>query len=427
MKRKHKLFRVIAIVLAMLMPVSTALTFMASGEGSTDSGTADNTTITEKYAKPDLNALIGIGGEPEELSVSAGATYQEKAWYEYVSYSENAVCSYRLNDDYRILFYDPYTYTNSMIMDVQFDAATTDFDTMSSYTVSNTTSKTINTCTESTYTDSSATQTSGLDQYHVDVQNGGKATTTYNHDTTVTTKGTVKEDTKYTYKSIEYLTESLTTTVGTETGATLGATGAGTTVSASLQESVQINNNVAIVQDGQTHTTDYGSGYKTTTTNSGKSTVEDNTNSVTDGWEQLAARVTKTTGSSSSTSTSWSETESVTVSKTYVATHFASDGVTPLPWAIVHYSVQMPMKCCLQVKYSGEWVTLSTVYCLLTTVKGTCRAWRQNGQVYYEDWGNGEPVVENDFWSQFLTVDRLIQLYNGTEDQKKLYPTGGNH
>ena len=80
----------------------------------------------------------------------------------------------------------------------------------------------------------------------------------------------------------------------------------------------------------------------------------------------------------------------------------------------------MPMKCCLQTKYSGEWVTVATVFCLLTTVQGTCRAWMQNGQVYYEDWGNGEPVVATDFWSQFMTKDQLVQAY-----QNKLYPVGG--
>ena len=152
------------------------------------------------------------------------------------------------------------------------------------------------------------------------------------------------------------------------------------------------------------------------------STAEDNTESETTGWEMLSARVTKTIGSSSSTSNSWSETESTTISRTYAATHFASDGVTPLPWAIVHYSVQMPMKCCYQIKYSGEWVTVSTIYCLLTTVQGTCRAWMQNGQVYYEDWGSGEPVVATDFWSQFTTKENLIKAYN-----EKLYPVGGEN
>ena len=172
----------------------------------------------------------------------------------------------------------------------------------------------------------------------------------------------------------------------------------------------------------QTHTTEYSPDYKTSTKTQGDDIVEYNTVSSTDGWTQLSDRVTKTIGSSISTNTGWSETESTTVTKTYAATHFASDGVTPLPWAIVHYQVQMPMKCSLQVKYSGEWVTMSTVYCLLATVQGTCRSWMQNGQVYYEDWGNGEPVVATDFWSQFTTKENLIKAY-----QDKLYPVGGEN
>ena len=63
---------------------------------------------------------------------------------------------------------------------------------------------------------------------------------------------------------------------------------------------------------------------------------------------------------------------------------------------------------------------MSTIYCLLTTIQGTCRAWIQNGQTYYEDWGNGEPVVETEFWSKFMTVDSLMAAYND-----KLYPVGG--
>jgi hypothetical protein len=134
----------------------------------------------------------------------------------------------------------------------------------------------------------------------------------------------------------------------------------------------------------------------------------------------LSDRITKAVGSARSTSVSWSESESTTVTKTYVATHFAADGVTPLPWAIVHYEVQMPMKCCMQYKYEGEWVTVATTYCMLTTIKGTCRTWMENGQAYYEDWGSGEPVVATDFWSQFMTKDQLMTAY-----QNKLYPVGG--
>ena len=427
-KTKRAIVRSLAIVLAVLMPLLT--TVVAFAEPNSGSGAA--LVGQKKYDSPDINELTGHGEEPEELSVSAGATYQEKAWYEYVTYSERAICSYRISDNERILFYDPYTYTNALVSDVKFDPNTTKYETMSEYSVSFSTSKTLSACAESTYTNTSATQTSGKDEYGFEVTNGGSTITTYNHDTTVTTEGTVKENTEYKYDKREYETTSNTlcehiqiaskTGFEASTGISLAtiATTEEITVGSTTDIGKTTNHNVQWYQTGIEKTTDYGPGYKTTTTNSGTSTLEDKTTSTTEGWEQLSARVTKTLGSSSSTSTAWSEAESTTVTKTYAATHFSSDGVTPLPWAVVDYSVQMPMKCCYQIMYSGEWITVSTVYCLLTTIQGTCRTWMNNGQAYIEDWGSGEPVLYDEFWSQFMTKDQLVQAY-----QNKLYPVGG--
>ena len=428
---KKQIVRIVAIVLAVMMPLlSAALAFSASGE----SGIQGSFTTETKYANPSINELTGHGEEPEELSVTAGATYQEKAWYEYIVYSEHAVSSYRLDDDTRILFYDPYTYTNSMVMDVQFDATTTEFDTMSEYTISHASSKTISACTESTYTDTTATQGEVTNEYGSTVLNQGKTKTTYNYDEIHSTTGTVTTiPGEYNYIEKEThswgLTESLAT--GSETKGSIGinplTVGAEETVT--VEGTVGSNQNWGsqwFVERGEDKIV-YSDDYKTTVTHNYESTTEsldteENPTSTTTGWETLAERVTKTIGSSASTSRSWSETESTTVTKTYAATHFASDGITPLPWAIVHYTVQMPTKCCLQIKYSGEWITISTVYCLLTTVQGTCRAWMENGQVYYEDWGSGEPVVATDFWSQFTTKERLIEAYND-----KLFPVGGDN
>ncbi len=419
--KRNVLVKIIAVIIAIIMPIVTAtICFAETGNQSAETYSSDT-----KYENPDINSLTGHGEEPEELSVSAGAEYLEKAWYEYVPYSEKAVSSYRLNDDQRILFYDPYTYTNSMIMDVQFDAKTTEFDTMSSYTVSHTNSKTIDSCVSSTDTYTSATQTSGKDVTHSDVENTGSTKTTYNHDVVNSTSGTVKDKKSFEYGEYKYTTTSSTleTISSSETNIKIGLeAGVEEKIVIGINGSDTINHDTAIVQKGETNETIYSPDYKTSTKETGKDTVEYDTASKTDGWTQLAARITKTTGSSSATSRGWSETEGTTITKTYAATHFASDGVTPLPWAIVHYNVQMPMKCCLQVKHSGEWITISTVYCLLTTVQGTCRAWMQNGQVYYEDWGNGEPVVATDFWSQFMTKEQLIKAYSD-----KLYPVGGEN
>lgn len=415
------IIRLAAVVLAILMPVLTVTAVFAQTETETE-----NQTKKSKYASLDINSLTGMGQEPEDLSVSAGAEYMEKAWYEYVIYADKAVASYRLDDDTRLLFYDPYTYTNAMVMDVQFDATTTEFDTMSSYTISKTTSQTISACVSSTETNTSATQTSGRDVTHTDVTNDGETKTIYNHSIDDETSGTVTESKGFEYKKYYNTSESLTVSESLESATELSFgvtdTGVKETITVGGGTDLTINNEVAWLTDKETNETVYSDDYKTSTKYTGYDTVEYDTESKTDGWTELSARITKTLGSSNSTSNSWSEEESVTVTKTYAATHFASDGVTPLPWAIVHYEVQMPMKVCMQVKHSGEWVTISTVYSMLSTVKGTCRAWMQNGQVYYEDWGSGEPVVAEDFWAQFMTKEQLMNAYSN-----KLYPVGGEN
>lgn len=415
---KKRIIRLAVVILSVMMPLFSATVAFGAPENS---NTESDFSTKEKYASPDINKLTGHGEEPEELSVSAGATYQEKAWYEYVMYSEHAVSSYRVDDDTRLLFYDPYTYTNSLIMDVQFDANTTEFDTMSSYTISYTKSKTIATRAESTYTNTSATQISGTDHFGSSVTNTGKSKTNYNHSTDVETQGTVTETERTDYYYRTDTLHTLCSSLASETAVELSLTG-GVTETVVIEGGDSWSDAMNTDYTESSHDTTYSDDYKTSTKTTGYDDVEYNNTSETTGWTELSDRITKTLGSSISTSSSWSETESTTVSKTYAATHFASDGITPLPWAIVHYQVQMPMKVSMQVKYSGEWITVSTVYCLLTTVQGTCRAWMQQGQVYYEDWGNGEPVVATDFWSQFTTKENLIKAYND-----KLYPVGGEN
>jgi len=443
-RRKKTVIKFIAVMLSVAMIASSAVLAFADGTGN-----SVWSTKASKYDKPDINALTGHGEEPEDISVSANATYQEKAWYEYVTYSDKAVCSYRLDDESRLLFYDPYTYTNAMVSDVYFDQETTEFNTMSEYSVSYTKSKTIDACVSSTDTDTQAVQTSGVDHTTSNVTNTGTTKTTYNHSVDNPTYGTKSETTQKNYKEYRYTTSAdtesssvsggagtknlLSTAKNVVSGALTGgivgglvglASGIEVSADSSKQTSHTETNTAAIVLDNETKTTTYSDDYKTSTEYTGDDTVEYNTKSETEGWTELSARVTKTIGSSITTSSSWSESESTTVTKTYAATHFASDGVTPLPWAVVHYSVQMPLKCCLQIKISGEWVTISTVYCLLTTVQGTCRAWMQNGQAYCEDWGSGEPITIADFWSRFLTKEQLVNAYTN-QNNAKLYPVGG--
>lgn len=426
MTRRTKIAtRVVAVLLAALMPLSTAVFATAEVEETTVATQSADGSSQVKYESADINALTGHGEEPEDISVTVGATYQEKQWYEYVRYSDKAVASYRVDDDCRILFYDPYTYTNAMIMDVEFDATTTEFDTMSSYTISHTTSRTLSSATQSTYTSSTATQSSGRDVTHSEVENEGSTKTKYNHTTETNDDGGRSETKNYGTTITDDETVITTETIHDNFTANVGVDSTFTSIEAGLDVSFTQNwGTIKTKTDGtgSITTTDPS----TTTTNyKGEDTVEYDTNSTTDGWTELSDRITKTLGSSRSTSTTWSETEGTTISKTYVATHFASDGVTPLPWALVHYSVQMPMKCKLQYKYDGDWITVSTVYCMITTIKGTCRAWLQEGQTYYEDWGCGEPVVATDFWSQFMSEEALIEAYTDSTE-KNLYPVGGD-
>lgn len=413
---KRGIIRLIAILVAVAMPVLTMLSVTADAEQSAFS-------TETKYVSPDVNELSGLGEEPEDISVTAGAEYLEKAWYEYVVYSDKAVASYRLDDDMRLLFYDPYTYTNSLVMEVEFDATTTEFDTMSEYTISKTITKSITDCVSSTKTDTTAVQTSGRDETESKVTNSGYTLTTYMHNAEDEEVGTVTESTSYEYMLVNVKGEDITTTdsLSSETEFELSATGGVTEhITIGTEHSTTTTDNFDWLTMNESNSTIYGPDHKTITKYTGEDKIDDHTESVTTGWTELSARVSKTTGSSRSTSTSWSEEESITVTKTYAATHFASDGVTPLPWAIVHYEVLMPMKCVLQVRHSGEWINVSMVYTLLTTIKGTCRAWMQNGQVYYEDWGSGEPVVEENFWGQFMTREQLMAAYTN-----KLYPVGG--
>ena len=286
-KKKRTVVRIMAIVLAVLMPLLTTVVAFAEPE----SGSGITLFGQKKYESPDINALTGHGEEPEEISVSAGATYQEKAWYEYVMYSDHAVSSYRLNDTSRLLFYDPYTYTNSMVMDVQFDATTTEFDTMSSYSISHTKSQSISTCVTSTTTSSNAVQTSGRDRTGTDVTNGGYTKTTYNHSTVSGTTGTVTSTNDYEYKlkvsasETASLSETITAsaTAGTEAAEKIvGVVPAETTVkvsaSATAGSSTSVGGSVTVnegwVTDKTTNKTTYSDDYKTTTKYTGYDTVK---------------------------------------------------------------------------------------------------------------------------------------------------------
>lgn len=356
-----KRFRPVFLILAVLLCLSIAGVVFAAWSGSAQKNGS-------KYEKVSTNSITTHGGDPAELSVSAASQYFEKEWYEYITYNEKPVSSYRIDDNCRMIFYDPYDYMSSMIMDVTYDDS--GWGTANSISVSHTFSKTFSYGDTEGSTSSTATQKQeGKDETGSTVTNSGTTTTEYNHQTK-TNDNTV--------------------------GGTVGTADA-------LEWVVNIEGSYSHSWTN----TDY----------LGKDTVTYATKSETKGWTKLADRVTTTTGSSSSTNRNWSSTESKTITKTYNAAYFNSSG-SPLSWTIAYYEVKMPMKYAIQYRVDDEWVSTDTGYCVLTTIQGACRAWRENTVTYYEHWGTGEPVADTEFWGQFFTKEQLLNAY-----QNKLYPS----
>ena len=136
----------------------------------------------------------------EELSV----TSEQRIWKKHGTNtlpSENRR-SYKLDDNSRLVFYDPYTYTNSLIMETEMDANTTEFDTMSSYTVSYMNSKTIEACVSSTSTKNTAVETAERDETYSFVQNGGTTETAYNHSISSVQREDIFAFDQYAYREV---------------------------------------------------------------------------------------------------------------------------------------------------------------------------------------------------------------------------------
>lgn len=363
---KTKIIRVLSIALAICVSVGmiSATVWATSTERTVETET--------KYKKLDTNQLMNLGQDPEEISVQTQITYFEKQWYEFITYSEKAVASYRIDDDTRLLYYDPYDYLSSMVMDVRYEDEI-GWSTANSVTITHEFSTTMSTEKGSSIEySSSKEEAEGKDVTYSKVKNSGTTVTEYAH--------------------TEH-SDGFDRGLGLEVG-----------TGEVLKWVVDIQGSGSLTWSD------------TTTTFSGTDTVTDNTESETDGWTEVAARITKTTGSASSTSNGWSTTETKSISRTFEAAYFNSENA-PLLWTIVHFEAKMPMKMALQRKINGEWQTVDTAYVLLTTISGSCRAWQENGNIYYEHWATGEPIVDDDFWTGYFTDDNLASAY-----QNKMYP-----
>ena len=378
MKAKKKLFQVLALCLAISLSMGMIVV------AAVGSGAASNDTLTKqaleqtygKYQKIDINSITGEGGNPPEISGAASASAAEKAWYEYITYSSQAVASIRVDDDRRLLFYDPFDYSNAMIMDVTGEE--NEWSSANSLEISYSSGKTISEGSSSSIdTSTSIEQQEGKDE-------------NYSY-----SKGTSKSTTE-SWSKTKSKGQSFDFTSGMSGG--LEGGGLGVTFSTELSFSTTQSNSSS-VDDTQ-----------------GREEVTGSDTSETSGWATVANRVTKATGSSSSTNTSWSTEESKTVTQVYNAAYF-NDAGSPLQWKVVRYTVYMPMKYELQCKIDGEWVTTDYAYCMLTTMQGTCRAYMNNTQAYIEHWGTGEAVLWDDFWDGFFTEESLLAAY-----KNKLYP-----
>lgn len=394
MKTKKKLIRVLALCLAITLSMGM---IVATAVGS--SAVANNAFSKEeieqtlgKYQKIDVSSITGEGGNPSEISGAASAAAAEKEWYEYITYSSQPVSSIRIDDNRRLIFYDPFDYSNAMIMDV--DGEENDWSSANSLEISYTTGKTMSSGKESSsYTDTSLEVAEGNDM-------------NYSYSTSISTSATKGWSTS--------VSSELGTTVGTSLDITTGVT---------LGTSFEVDAGVGSVGGETSFSNSVSVGVSTSISASvGTSeTVEDSfsqsdSKSETVGWSTVANRVTKATGSSSSTNTNWSTEESKTVTHVYNASYFNDVG-SPLQWKIIRYVVYMPMKYELQCKIDGEWITTDYAYCMLTTMQGTCRAYMKNTQAYIEHWGTGEAVLWDDFWDGFFTEDALLEAY-----KNKLYP-----
>lgn len=79
-----------------------------------------DTDNTDKAEYPNINIgkIVGDNTYPAPLDVAASENAVEKKWYEYITYSGDAVTIYSIDDNTRVVFYDPYDYTYGMIVEI---------------------------------------------------------------------------------------------------------------------------------------------------------------------------------------------------------------------------------------------------------------------------------------------------------------------
>ena len=404
-----------AIAAALIISILSTI-FAVSIVVSAESGTAES-AFSEQVLHPsiDISTLTGEGGDPPELLSAASALALEKEWFEYVRYSVEPVGQVAISDNARIVFYDPYDYSNSLVMEVadivtdwsSANSITETFEVGNSLSVSSETSVSAVSTVEMEESksnengieipDLTRTTTGKIDTYNLSKQTG--------KDTTVVNgwevHGGLNIETGFEFQ------------VGSGGAEVTGGIVALNTISEKITvmgEIVKVDSDTTVTYEN-TITDDGWEKYDLTEKEGGTVTTK---NTV----DTILNRISQATGNSSSSVTSWSVYDSHSISKTYNAQYFNANG-SPLQWKIIQYTVIMPMECKVQYLIDDEWITTESGYCILTTIQGTCRAWLENNTPYYEHWGTGEPVVWSDFWGRFFTKEGLIEAY-----KNKLYPDG---
>lgn len=364
----------------------------------------------------DISTLTGEGGDPPELLAAASALAKEKEWYEYVLYSVEPVGTFKVGEITRISFYDPYNYSNSLIMEVKDDI--TDWSSANSLESTYEISDTLTIGLESSTTANSSVEVAkGSDLSGSMTEEESRSFSESRTDSYNESIRNEKEWEERHYSAEEHqwgenITNGSSGGGGIEIPIPIGGINLGLELTSEKSvidywTNIKSDEGVEIIGTGTTIDKGYSDSI---TEEQEKSTIETNA------WSKVADRLTSATGSGRVDSNHWATSNSHSIKKVYNAQYFNEKG-SPLQWKIVQYTVVMPMEYKLQHLIDDEWITEDSGYCLLNTIQGTCRAWIENNTPYYEHWGTGEPVVWADFWGRFFKKDTLIDAY-----KDKLYP-----
>lgn len=331
------------------------------GVSAYNSTNADTNSLTSKYEKPTVEDITGLGESPYEISSAASAMAVEKEWYEYIMYSKQPVGESMVDSNTKLVFYDPYSYTNSTIMEIQG----TDDEWSSANTLSKTFTKTHS---KAVADSSSTTETSSITTTNPNVVKDSEGNNTYSQ------SGKHQKRLFELFTFINFSSSSNDVTSTTKIG-----------VSVKSSQSI---------------------GFELAGISLEESLSEEGSTAVT----EIADRFSKSIGSTHTDSTTTTDGTSDSITRTFNATYFNQYG-SPLQWKVVMYEVFLPIKVDMQKKVDGEWYMVDSTYCVLKTMNGFSRAYIKDNKTYVEDWGTGEPVLWEDFENSFFTKEKLIEAY----------------